>query len=543
MTRSNARIETKSHARFPAGTLAGPSMMSPDRLVVSVILVSTLARLAFAAALDYGVDEAYAIAVGRTFRWSFFDHPPVTFWTAGVIDWLAGGHAPHWLLRLPFVIAFSGTLTLIYMITKRLFSAAAGLWAVIFLSVSPFFFASAGSWIVPDGPVDLFLAASALILVRILYDDLSAEDIARNWITLGVVFGLATMSKYHAFLFAFGAVIFLLLTPHRRLLARPAPWIAGLIALLIFTPVIYWNATHGWISIAFQSGRSQAGGGIFPVHVLQMLAGQSAYLLPWTLVLAAIALVRGMMSSGANASGNREKACLLASLALPAILLFTLLPLFGARGLPHWPMPGWLFVFPLLGAWIAALVERGHRWPVWLARGSAALVAMLALAMAGLMHSATLDAWLLRSTDLLSSRGALTPLIIEGADWRGLAPALAANGIATGDNRFVIALKWHEAGRIATALDRATPVTVFDRDARGFAFLINQTTLIGKDAIVITRADESDRIVATLSSLFDTVDPPMPMTLSVAGGVPFPIAVAVAHGLKRPYPLAYGITR
>jgi 4-amino-4-deoxy-L-arabinose transferase-like glycosyltransferase len=540
---SDTRSDNTSLPRFPTGTLAATSALSPDRLVIIVILVATVARLAFAAALDYGVDEAYAVAVGRTFQWSFFDHPPIAFWTAGLVDRFAGGHAPHWLVRLPFVIAFSGTLALIYRITRRLFSDAAGLWAVVFLSVAPFFFASAGTWIVPDGPVDLFLAASALILIRILYDDLSPEDVARNWITLGVLFGLATLSKYHAFLFAFGAVVFLLATPHRRHLARPAPWIAGLIALLIFSPVIYWNATHGWISIAFQSGRSQTGGGVFPVHVAQMLAGQAAYLLPWTLVLAAIALVRGLLPATADDATRREKACLLAALALPAIILFTLLPLFGARGLPHWPMPGWLFIFPLLGAWIAALVDDGRRWPIWLARGSAALVAMLALAIAGLLNSATLDGWLLRSTDLLSSRGALTPLIIEGADWRGLAPALAANGIATGDNRFVIALKWHEAGRIVTALDRATPVTVFDTDARGFAFLVNQTTLVGRDAVVIARADEADRIVPTLSPLFEKVDPPASITLSVAGAVPFPISVAVAHGLRRPYPLAYGITR
>lgn len=543
MAGSTIRSDKTSVPRFPTRSLAETSAFSPNQLVVIVILVSTLARLAFAASLDFGVDEAYAVAVGRTFQWSFFDHPPIAFWTAGLVDWLASGRAPHWLVRLPFVLAFSGTLTLIYLIAKRLFSEAAGLWTVIFLSVAPFFFASAGSWIVPDGPVDLFLTASALILIRILYDDLSPEDIARNWITLGVLFGLATLSKYHAFLFAFGAVIFLLATPHRRHLARPAPWIAGLIALLIFSPVIYWNATHGWISIAFQSGRSQTGGGIFPVHVLQMIAGEAAYLLPWTLVLATIALVRGLLSKRADYAETREKALLLAALSLPAILLFTFLPLFGARGLPHWPMPGWLLVFPLLGAWMAALVDAGRRWPIWLARASAALVAVLALAMAGLLNSTTLDGWLLRSTNLLSARGALTPLIIEGADWRGLTPALAANGIATDGNRFVVALKWHEAGRIDTALDHGTPVTVFDPDARGFAFLVNQVTLVGKDAVVITRADEANRIVPTLSPLFQQVDPPVSITLSVAGGVPFPISIAIAHGLKRPYPLAYGITR
>jgi 4-amino-4-deoxy-L-arabinose transferase-like glycosyltransferase len=542
VARSTARSQGTSLPRFPNASLAAGAPRSPGQMVFLVILVSTIARLFFAAAFDYGVDEAYAVAVSRSFQWSFFDHPPITFWTAGLIDWLWGGHAPHWLTRLPFVFAFSGTLTLIYLIGKRLFSAAAGLWAVVFLSVAPFFVASAGSWIVPDGPVDFFLAASALVLIRILYDDLAPEDITRNWITLGIFFGLATLSKYHAFLVAFGAVIFLLATPHRRMLARPAPWIAGLIALLIFSPVVYWNATQGWISIAFQSGRSNAGHGFYPVHLLQMIGGEAAYLLPWTLVLATIALIRALLPRAPWLSGDRarEQAFLLASLGLPAILLFTVLPLVGSRGLPHWPMPGWLLVFPILGAWMADIVERGHRWPVHLARVSAALIAVLVIALAAIMNSTFLDTWLAKSTDAFAPRGPLTPLINEGADWKGLDTALADKGLAPTDGRFIVALKWHEAARIGAVLSPAIPVTVFDTDARGFAFLVDQATLEGKDAVVITRAEDAGTL-ARLNVFFDRVDTPQPLTLSVAGGVPFHLVATLAHGLKMPYPLPYGI--
>jgi len=223
--------------RFPTHSLRSTSS-DPTTVVLTIIALSTVARLIFAVGLDYGVDEAYAVSVSRQFQWSFFDHPPIAFWTAGLMQALFGSHAAHWLIRLPFVLAFSGTIYLIFRLTRKLFSADAGLWAVVLLAVSPFFFASAGSWIVPDGPVDLFLAASALLLARILYDDLTPEDVTTTWLALGVTFGLAALSKYHAFLFAAGAVVFLVATPHRRLLAGPAPWIAGLIALALFSPVI-----------------------------------------------------------------------------------------------------------------------------------------------------------------------------------------------------------------------------------------------------------------------------------------------------------------
>ena len=56
-----------------------------------------------------------------------------------------------------------------------------------------------------------------------------------------------------------------------------------------------------------------------------------------------------------------ERRLFLVCLALPTIVVFTLTPLWGAKGLPHWSMPGWLFVYPLLGAWLAAAARGGAR--------------------------------------------------------------------------------------------------------------------------------------------------------------------------------------
>lgn len=531
-------------SRFPTHTLR-LSRPAPTALVLAIIALSTIARLIFAIGLDYGVDEAYAVSVSRQFQWSFFDHPPIAFWTAGLMQALFGSHAAHWLIRLPFVLAFSGTLYLIYLLARKLISAEAGLWAVVLLAVSPFFFASAGSWIVPDGPVDFFLAASALLLARILYDELTPEDVATTWLALGVTFGLAALSKYHAFLFAAGAVIFLIATPHRRLLARPAPWIAGLIALALFSPVIYWNARHDWISIAFQSGRTGSAHGFYPIHLAQMLAGEAAYLLPWTLILMIYALSRAliMRPSWLVGTGNpREKAWLLGSLALPAILVFNLAPVIGARGLPHWPMPGWLFVFPLAGSLLADAAAKGWRWPKWLYLASSALLAVLAIAVLAILNSENLDLALLRTPGMLDGKGVLTPLITEGADWTELGATLRDRGLAPSPDRFVVALKWNEAARISADLGVGPIVTVFNPDARGFAFLTDQRALVGKDAVVIADWRPDLDIAATVKPYFETVEEQRLIEITVAAGIPKTIVVARAHKLLKPFPLPYGAT-
>jgi len=38
-------------------------------------------------------------------------------------------------------------------------------------------------------------------------------------------------------------------------LSSPYPWLAALIAVAIFSPVLYWNAIHDWVSFRFQLDR------------------------------------------------------------------------------------------------------------------------------------------------------------------------------------------------------------------------------------------------------------------------------------------------
>ena len=74
-----------------------------------VIAVSTAVRLLVAVTTGLGVDESYAVTVARPLSWSYFDHPPLHFWMAGLVTWLTGDTQAV-MVRLPFVLAFSVTL-------------------------------------------------------------------------------------------------------------------------------------------------------------------------------------------------------------------------------------------------------------------------------------------------------------------------------------------------------------------------------------------------------------------------------------------------
>ena len=325
--------------------------------------------------------------------------------------------------------------------TEGLFGARAALVALFALNAAPFFFASAGTWIVPDGPLLFALAAAALALSRVIFaTPADRSSVWLLWISAGVALGLAGLSKYSAALTVLGLLAFVALSPRqRRWLADPAPYAGAAVALLLITPVIVWNARHGWVSFGFQGGRGAPGSGLKPAQVLAMALGEIAYLSPWLFVPLVIGLIAAWRKRG------DDRRLFLVCLSLPPIVVFTLTPLWGARGLPHWTMPGWFFVFALAGAWVddRRIADRTlRRW----ALASAGLLA----AVAALVTVQAATGWPLR---LLPLRPGVADPTLEAFDWRGLSDAPAMRPRPA----FVLAAKWSDAGKIALALGPESP--------------------------------------------------------------------------------------
>ena len=161
----------------------------------------------------------------------------------------------------PFIALFALTTFLMYRVTAALFDPEAGLWAAVVLNMAPVLGITAGSWVLPDGPLFAALLGTLFCLVPALRSEGRAAW--GWWLAAGVCAGLALCSKYSAVLTLAGAVAFLVTEPtSRRWLMRPHPYVAGLVALVVFLPVLVWNAGHGWVSFLFQGGR--AGGALHP---------------------------------------------------------------------------------------------------------------------------------------------------------------------------------------------------------------------------------------------------------------------------------------
>jgi 4-amino-4-deoxy-L-arabinose transferase-like glycosyltransferase len=504
----------------PPASVGAMAVSREGALAVAMILAFAAARAAFCLLLDFGVDEAYTLTLARRLSWSYFDHPPLHQWIA---HFAALAFGENVAVRLPFIALFAATGWLVFTLTRDLFGAHAGLWAVFALNVTPFFFASAGGWIVPDGTLLFSLAGAAYALSRLLFQPATA--VWRLWLAVGFFIGLAGLSKYNAVFFPIGLALFFALSPRtRRWLLHPAPYCAALLALLIVAPVLLWNAENDWVSFLFQGARGAPGTHWRPAQVGAMILSETALLSPWIFIPLAAGIFVAFRTIAKGEDDGRR--LFLVCLALPPIVLFTVTPLWGARGLPHWPMPGWLFAYPLLGAWLG---ERAARLRAFASGATAALALIAALAVAEA-----------RTGFLIS----VFPRLADGADptleslaWSKLrqSPLL----LDAGDGAFVVATKWSEAGKIAQALGPQRPVMVFSDDPRGFAFLADPGVFVGKNAVIIVSQKRLAETIAALTPYFAALGETQFVSLGRDGRDEVKLALIPAERLLRPYPLPY----
>jgi hypothetical protein len=498
---------------------------NPDAMALAIIGAFLACRLGIAAVLGFAVDESYTVANARDLNLSYFDHPPLHYWIAHAFMPLLGeGHA----LRLPFIFLFAGSTWLLHRLACRLFSAWAGVWAALALNLSFFFTISAGGWIVPDGPLIFCLLAAALTLADAFFPVAATPSPWRTWILAGIWLGLAGLSKYHAALFAFSLLLYLVSVPRRRrVLVHPAPWAGAFIALAMFTPVLIWNERHGWVSFIYQGRHGFVSRGAdAALHVGNALlnaAGQAVWISPWIVVPLVLAAWQAL-----RAGRQHEQSWYCLCLGLPTILFFTIVPLWGHRGLPHWPMSGWLMLYPLLGDYLERAANR--QWPRRWAISSAALFAALALIVVG--HAATGFGKL-----VVPEAFRLGDPTLEALEWTPLRRELAARNYLERKDLFVVAPYWLDAGRIDQALGGALPVVAFG-EPKNFDLRYDQRSFVGCDALIIGVKIEP-YIEKRLRPFFDSLEELPSFSFGRAGMQEIKLRIFLARKLLMPFPPFY----
>ncbi len=372
---------------------------------VGLVAYTVLLRLTYLGLPDLLPEEAYYWNYAQHPALSYLDHPPMVAWLIGLGTAAFGD--TEFGVRIGAFLCWFVTAGFCFALARDLFGKVAAQMTVMLLAALPFFFVF-GFFMTPDAPLTACWAGTLYFLQQALL-----AGRGRAWWGAGICIGLGMLSKYTIVLLGPAALLFILLDrAGRRWLLRPEPYLATLVAALLFTPVILWNSRNYWASFLFQSaGRLDRDGEFgFPTLLISIVL----LITP----LGVVGAWRVLFPSRAMRDVpdfNRPRASLWLFEAV-----FTLAPLsvFVLFSLRHevrlsWTGPVWLAVLPAIaGSMATARPADDNRFEAGCRRPWAITLAATSLAFGGFFHY--------------------------------LAIGLPGVGI---DNRMTLPLAWEEIGR------------------------------------------------------------------------------------------------
>ncbi|WP_213456832.1 ArnT family glycosyltransferase [Rhizomonospora bruguierae] len=209
------------------------------RPVALVAALTSGTLIALAGRYGYHRDELYYLVAGRHPAWGYDDQPPLVPLVGRLMADVSGGALTA--LRLPSALLVGVTVLLVALLAREMGGGrAAQVLAAVCWATAPQVIVS--GHLLSTTPFDLFFwTLLAYLLVRWIR---TRDD--RLLLAGGAVVGVGLEAKNLILLYVAGLLAGVAISGPRDLFRRPALWIGGAIALLLWAPNLWWQATHGW---------------------------------------------------------------------------------------------------------------------------------------------------------------------------------------------------------------------------------------------------------------------------------------------------------
>jgi hypothetical protein len=213
-----------------------------------IIILATLVKFALHMihASGYGLffDEMYTIALSRHLAFGYVDLPPLVPALAALNRALLGES----LLAMHIVPALAGSATLVFvcLIAKefggKTFAVAVSALAFIVVPIWLMF----NSAFCYDSIDQLVLSAFLYTLVRFL-----KSGNRKLWIMLGLIAGIACLTKMTILFLGPGFLAALLISKYRKDLITPWPWVGAALCLVLVSPYLLWQMANHWPTLEY----------------------------------------------------------------------------------------------------------------------------------------------------------------------------------------------------------------------------------------------------------------------------------------------------
>lgn len=241
-----------------------------------VILVMSFFRIYYilTGPFDLSPDEAHYWEWSRRLDWSYYSKGPMIAYLIHSGTAIFGNNVLG--VRF-FAVALSALGSMIlYTLGKELRDERTGFVSALLLQVVPLY-SVFGIIFTIDSPFIFFWILSLFLFRRAVClsgearscgdaeDKISAlrKSALIYWILAGASVGLGLLAKYTMAFFFLSAFLFMVSRKEtRRNLFEKGPYIALLISAVVFSPVVFWNARNGWVSVRHTAGQAHLSDGL-----------------------------------------------------------------------------------------------------------------------------------------------------------------------------------------------------------------------------------------------------------------------------------------
>ena len=257
------------------GGRARRAFLGGGTVLILLALVKLLLHLLTAENYGYFRDELYYIAASERLDLGYVDFPPFVALATAFARVTLGDSLLA--LRLLPALAGAAVVVLAGLMARELGGGRfAQCLAALAVLVAPNFLVF-GTFISMDAFDQLFQVSAAYVLLLIL-----KRNRPRLWLLFGLFAGLGLLTKVTMLFFGFAVFVALLVTPARRHLLTPWPWLGGVVAFVFLLPYLLWQVSHGWPTLEFWG---EYGGKVDEASPAEFLIEQIVTMQPTTLPL------------------------------------------------------------------------------------------------------------------------------------------------------------------------------------------------------------------------------------------------------------------
>ncbi len=460
---------------------------------ISILAVLTIFRVIYVRLLPLSADEAYFWQWSRHLDLCYYDHPPMTAIFVAIFTLFK---STLLTVRLAPIVLALGITIVVYFLAKEMFQdERVAFWSGLLVNIAPIF-AVGGVITSTDSTLGFFW----ILTLYFVYKATNSQKRYWWWLS-GLALGFSFLTKFISICIPISVFFFLLFSKEKRKwLIRKEPYLAFLLAFLVFSPVIIWNASRDWVTFKFNLGMRYRSADVSLKfkYFLEYLGGQALVVSPFLFISSLAAIIH---SAYRGFKDNDAKSLFLFFTSIIVILIFGIYSWFD-RVAPHWPACGYLTAFIAVALLFFGRERKKFYRTFWITTIS------FGIFMTVFIHIVPLYPKILNSIGKSKKVGPKGLTVFFSGWMKDLAGKLSIIKKEMPEDTFILCKGYALASYMAFYTDSQYETYSIGQNTphgRAYEYWSDFNSLIGKDAIFVKEGEKEGSYLQKFTPAFDEI--------------------------------------